>query len=307
MTFRPVLIALLAVGILVGCGSKAPKPLDPNTAPVVTIDRFSKTAGTLFVRNATNGLPQPGNPINFDQAPFITQGLGPDGSYIEYYNFDVQPMTPAPIYVLVKKGESDPVAGQLNIIDVIPGETGYNDFWQVVKVTVPADYQANTVASAQAITKAGYPTETTDMLVNCPLVPNGSTAAMRYGSQNNGLTRGWYRDSLVTYFTFAEHPLTVTPAGEVPVSKIYVCFNTNPEPDNPQSGPPSGFMTEPGSSQTHNVASTLPPNPDYSPLWLVNVYDNADFDQVRDLTTAESANILATGTTTVNCPIVAFR
>jgi hypothetical protein len=69
--------------------------------------------------------------------PFITKGFTPSGQTVEYYNFDVQPTAPAPIWVLFKQGESNPVSGQLNIINVIPGDAGYNDFWQVYKVIVP--------------------------------------------------------------------------------------------------------------------------------------------------------------------------
>jgi hypothetical protein len=310
MALRSVLIVLLAGAIMVGCGESNKtmmKPVDPNTAPKVSVDRFSEMAGHLFVRNPTNMLPEPDSPINFDEAPFITRGLGPDGAFIEYYNFDVMSRTPAPIYVLFRKGEADPVEGQLNVIDVIPGDQGYNDFWQVVKVTVPADYKANVVTSLDAITTAAYPMEKTRTLVNCPVVPDGSTAAQRYGDESSGLTRGWYKGMVVTYFSFMEKALATTDTGQVPVSPIYVCFNINPDPEIPGSGPPSGFMTEPESDQTHNVAATLPPESDYSPLWLVNVYDNADFGVVSDLSTAESAHQVASGIATVNCPIVAYR
>ena len=47
----------------------------------------------------------------------------------------------------------------------------------------------------------------------------------------------------------------------------------------------------------------LPSDSAYSPLWLVNVYDNADFDSVSNLQSAQEANILDTGVATVNCPI----
>jgi hypothetical protein len=65
----------------------------------------------------------------------VTTGLGPHGEVVTYYNFEVQSTTPAPICVLFRKGDDKPVAGQLNIVDVIPGDTGYNDFWQVTKTS----------------------------------------------------------------------------------------------------------------------------------------------------------------------------
>lgn len=39
-------------------------------------------------------------------------------------------------------------------------------------------------------------------------------------------------------------------------------------------------------------------------MWLVSVYDNADFPSVRDLDTVSKAKLLASGVAIVNCPIV---
>ena len=144
--------------------------VDPDTAAKASIDRFSIEAGHLFVRDESNGLPEANEPIDFDQAPFITKGLGPKGGPISYYNFDVQLTEPAPIFVLFREGESSPVEGQMNIIDDIPGEADYNDFWEVQKVTVPAGYIANTITSFSQISEGEYPIEETTILVNCPVV-----------------------------------------------------------------------------------------------------------------------------------------
>jgi len=277
-------------------------PKNPDTAPTASIDRFSARAGKLMVRSATNGLPGPNEPVDFDRGPFVTQGLGPDGTPVRYYNFDVQSTTPAPIYVLFREGAEKPVTGQLNIVDVVPGDDGYNDFWQVVKVTVPRDYVANTVASLAEIREAGWQMETTTKLVNCPIVPRGSTARMRLGGGSAELQRGWYRGQVVYYFSFEERALRASAAGTVPLSPIYVTFKINP--DQRGGGPASGFVTERGSKQTHNVIQTLPSDDGYSPLWLVNVYDNADFAMVRDLASVGRARILATAVAFVNCPVV---
>ncbi|MEZ5016192.1 MAG: hypothetical protein R2800_04015 [Flavipsychrobacter sp.] len=275
---------------------------DPNTAEVVSVDRFSSSAGMLFVRDANNGLPAANAAINFDMAPFITKGLGPNGMKVEYYNFDVMPTTPAPIYVLFKDGATAPVDGQLNIINVIPGDAGYNDFWQVVKVTVPDNYVANSVTSYSEILNKGYTTTTTDMLVNCPVVPKGSTASKKFGGGSSALVRGWYKDKVVYYFSFEEKALK---GNAVPLSPIYVTFNINP--DMTGGGPGSGFVTEMGSDQTHNVIATVPADAGYSPLWSVNVYDNADFNSVSNLSTAQALTLKGTGVATVNCPVVSVQ
>lgn len=277
---------------------------DPTAAEKATIDRFSDNAGTLMQRSSNSDLPGENEPINFDAAPFITKSLGPDGQKVEYYNFDVQPLTPAPIYVLFKEGEEDPVSGQLNIINVIPGDEGYNDFWLMTKVTVPNDYVANAYTSYQDLVDANLTIEPTTTLVNCPVVPEGSTASKRYGTESSNLHQGWYKGKIAVYFTFEEKALSTTQTGTVPLSPIYVTFNINPDDMDSNSGPPSGFVTETGTEQTHNVIATIPTDDTYSPLWIVNVFDNADFENVSNLSTAEAANILAEGVMNVNCPVV---
>jgi hypothetical protein len=299
------LLAMLGVLGALGCSSNDDKgagsasALDPDTAPAVEVDRFSDAAGMLQVRSKSPSLPAAGKAVDFDSGPFITSGLGPDGGRVRYYNFDVQPTQPAPIYAFFHAGETAPIAGQLNVVDVIPGEPGYNDFWQVMKVTVPADYVANSATSLAEIQAAHYPVESTDSLVNCPVVPEGSTAKLRLGGTSPELTRGWYRDQVVYYFNFDERSLT---GSKVPVAPIYVSFNINPNLDG--GGPPSGFKMESGSAQTHNVLSALPSNDGYSPLWGVDPYDNTDFDAVTNLATVKQANVLANDVANVNCPVV---
>jgi hypothetical protein len=295
-----VLFAFATLAAASGVAQAAPKPVDPDKALVAEVDRFSKAAAHLQLRTATNHIPGPNKPVDFDTGPFITQGFSPStGKPVRYYNFDVQPIAPAPVYVLYRDGDDKPVAGQLDIIDTLPGETGYNDFRQVWKVTVPKDYVANTIVDAKALTAAGYKSEQTPALRNMPVVPDKSTAKQRLNGESAVLQSAWYQGHVAKFFSFAEAPLS---GANVPVSPIYVTFNTNP--GTPDGGPGSGFKAEPNSKQTHNVPATLPGDAGYSPLWLVAVYDNADFGSVKDLATALKAKVLAAGVATVNCPIV---
>jgi hypothetical protein len=292
---------------LVACGKNSTTgptfvAKDPSTAPKAAVDRFSQAAGHLQVRTATNGLPAANASVNFDQGVFITHGFAPDGGHVTYYNFDTHVLAPAPIYVLIRQGETTPVAGQMNIIDVLPGDPGYNDFWQVIDVTVPANYVANAITSVKEIVDAKYALKPTTTVVNCPVVPEGSTANLRVGGEDAGLMHGWYRGEVVAYFTFGEAPITTTAQGQVPTSSLIVAFNINP--GLPNGGPPSGFKTESGTLQTHNVAFTLPGQVGYSPLWAVSIYDNADFANVKDAATGGMAKILVQSAALVNCPIV---
>jgi len=278
--------------------------MDPMKSEHAPIDRFGSTAH-LQMRDDMNHLPGPNEPVDFDKPPFVTTGLGPHRETVMYYNFDVQSTTPAPIYVLYRKGEMEPVGGQLNIVDVVPGDPGYNDFWQIDKVTVPSDYLANSIGSLQAIKEAGSVIEQTNTLVNCPIVAAGSTAKHRLSGSDTGLHMGWYRNKIVVYFNFSEAPLMVDAAGEVPVSPIYVAFNVNP--DKPNGGPASGFKMKMGSPQTHNVLATLPGDMEYSPLWLVTAYDEMEFGKVMDLSSAMGAMAVARGIATVNCPVFSVK
>jgi hypothetical protein len=279
---------------------------NPDAAQLAPVDRFADAFAHLFKRSANPSLPAANAPIDCDQGPFVTHGLGPNGERIAYYNFDVLPTAPAPIYVFFVDGSSTELTAQLHVVDVVPGSPGYNDFWQVTKVTVPATYVPNSVTSAAEIQASGFPTTPTNMLVNCPIVPAGSTAKLRYGSQeSSALVRGWYRDQIVTYFSFSEHPLTAgVPGGAVPTAPIYVTFNINPAQSDPMSGPASGFKTEPSSMQTHNVASVLPEAPSYSPLWMVIAYDNASFASATNIASVEQAPVVVSNAGLVNCPIV---
>jgi hypothetical protein len=294
---------LLAAASLIAGGATAQAataPVDPDKAPIAAVDRFSDKAAHLQLRTPDNHIPGPNQPVDFDSGPFITQGLSPTtGKPVRYYNFDVQTTTPAPVYVLYREGEDKPVAGQLDIIDTLPGEKGYNDFRRVWKVTVPKDYVPNTIVDAGALKEAGYKLEQTPVLRNMPVVPDKSTAKMRLKGESADLKRAWYQGQVVKFFSFDEAPLS---GSNVPLSPIYVTFNINP--DRPNGGPGSGFKAEPNSEQTHNVPATLPGDAAYSPLWLVAVYDNADWPEVKDLKTALKAKVLAPAAATVNCPIV---
>lgn len=270
---------------------------DINTATKVSVDRFSSAAAHLMVRTADNGLPAANAPINMDQIPFITQGLDKNGTSVAYYNFDVQSTTPAPIYAFFKKGSSTPVDGQHNVINTIPGDAGYNDFWLVNKVMVPDDYVANSITSVDAILKSGYAIVPTTDVVNCPVVPFGSTAKRsKTAGTGSNLIVCWYKDQAAAYFNFDEAPIATNATNQVPVSPIYVMFNDNAK------GPSSGFKTTNG-TQTHNVIATSPGDASYSPLWSVQVIDNAKFDMVTNLQTAISAGSMSAGAN-VNCPVV---
>jgi len=296
-------IALMLTGILVvtsSCGAQAAlQPMDPAHAPVAAVDRFSDKAGTLLRRSTDKRLPAPNEPIDFDTAPLDTLGLSPTGEPVLYYHLDVQSTTPAPVYVLYREGENSPVQNQLDIIDTLPGEKGYNDFRQIWKVWVPSDYVANTITDASTLLQAGYKTEKTDELLNMPVVPDKSHARARLNGGNPQLQDAWYRGQVAKFLLFDEAPLSVS-GDKVPVSPIYDGFTINPG----QPGGEMDFCTDPNSKQTHNVVATVPGDKAYSPLWLRIVYDSAACASVHNLDTALKAKVVPAKVLMVNCPIV---
>jgi len=285
-----------------GSGSAELQPKDPDQAPIATVDRFSDAAGTLLKRSADNHLPGPNEPIDFDTPPFNVWGLSPAGEPALYYHLDVKSTTPVPVYILYREGEDMPVQEQLDIIDTLPGEQGYNDFRQVWKVWVPKDYVANTITDASMLQQAGYKIEKTDKLLNMAVVPDKSRARVRFNGGHPELQRAWYRGQVAKFFLFDEARLSVS-GDKVPVSPIYDGFTINPG----QPGGEKEFCTDPNSTQTHNVVATMPGDKAYSPLWLRVVYDSAACASVHNLETALQAKKVAANVLFINCPMVSVK
>jgi hypothetical protein len=244
------------------------------------IDRFSDAAAHLMQRSKNAALPAPGAPIDLEQPPFITQGLAPDGTVVRYYNFDVQPARPATLWRLMRDGHA---IG--DVVDALPGDATYSDFWRIAVVDVPAGVTVTSAADIRAHHLSIAPDPT---ILDCPIVPPGTTA------RGATAVELWYRGTRVTCLRFAP-PLVATSDGAVPTSPIYVTFHG--------AGPPSGFQTA-GPTQTHNVVLSVPGDTDYSPLWAVHIYDRAAFDRVHDAASAEAAPVVDPHGPLVNCPIV---
>ncbi|MEO5950954.1 MAG: hypothetical protein ABIQ44_00625, partial [Chloroflexia bacterium] len=107
----------------------------------------------------------------------------------------------APIYAFITgfDAQSNPqfVAGQHNIIDVLPGMAGYTAFWDVNLVEVPAGYVANTITSRAQVLASGYKIVDPGILVNCPVVRTddtitGNTGNAVVGMPHTGNSNGSY-------------------------------------------------------------------------------------------------------------------
>lgn len=140
-----------------------------------------------------------------------------DGEKIAYYDLGSNSVlatedtvATAPVWPLITgfDGEGNPqfVDGQHNIFDTVPGDPDYTDLWAVTFVTVPEDYEPDTIRSLFEIEASGYPIESAGMLRNCPIVPEGT--ALEGGEE---LHQGWVDGQPVSYFDFGVSAATIAP------------------------------------------------------------------------------------------------
>lgn len=216
------------------------------------------------------------------------------GREVRYYDFgtrsplvDGEVLT-APIYAFVYgmngDGSPDFVPDQHNVVDVAPGEEGYSDLWRVNLVTVPADYEANSVKSVGEIMGNEYPVTPTENLVNCPVVPANSVLEVQ-----DGLVKGWYDGEPIYYFDFGSNPVTTAP--------IYVFITGMNDQGNPQ------FVED-----QRNVIDVAPFDEGYSAFWRVNFvtvsgdYTANSFTSLDDI--LDNDLPITRTDIVVNCPVV---
>jgi hypothetical protein len=217
------------------------------------------------------------------------------GRAVEYYDFGANTplagdtgVASAPIFVFIHgmnaDGSPDFVEGQHNVVDVVPGEPGYSDLWLVTLVTVPEDYVPDSITSLQEIEDAGYETTATDIFVNCPIVPEGST--LEGGKQ---LVQGWHDGEEVYYPDFGANPPAVAP-----IWVLIHGMNADGTPD---------FV-----EGQHNIIDTMPGDTDYTAFWRVNLVTVPGDYEANSLRSA--ADVLSAGyeinqtDMVVNCPVV---
>jgi len=217
------------------------------------------------------------------------------GQPVTYYDFGMN--TPfaandmvqtSPIYVLITGMDMDGnpvfVAGQHNIVDDLPGDSDYSDLWNVTLVTVPMGYVPDSIRSFQEIENAGFDMTTTDLFVNCPIVPAGSTLA-----SGKTLVQGWFRGQPVYYPDYGLNPPEVAP--------IYALITGMDAQGNPM------FV-----DGQKNIIDVKPGDMGYSAFWDVQLVTVPSGYLANTLKSA--ADVMASGYPMadpgllVNCPVV---
>ena len=194
----------------------------------------------------------------------------------------------APIWAFITgmgaDGTPNFVDGQHNVVDVVLGDAGYSDLWEVHLVTVPDGYEPDSITSKGELDAAGLEMTKPGLFVNCPVVPAGSSLA-----NHEMLTAGWYRGANVYYPDFGPNPPAAIP--------IWAFITGMDASGNPQ------FV-----AGQRNVIDSRPGDPGYSAFWRVNLVQVPDGYMANTLKSA--ADVVASGyeiTQTdlmVNCPVV---
>jgi hypothetical protein len=203
------------------------------------------------------------------------------GNRVEYLDLGPVKLAPGndvdPIWVV-----TNGTAAQRNILDTVPGDpAGYTPLWQVTKVTWKSGVRARTLTSAKAVAKAaakGWVTvETTDTVVNCPVL-----------GFDQPITHGFIKGEPIGYYDLG--PLKLAPGNDI--DPIWVVTN--------------------GTADQANILDNAPPAADYTPLWAVVKVTWKDGVTPTTLKSAAAVDAavaagnvtLSTTDVVVNCPIV---
>jgi len=155
----------------------------------------------------------------------------------------------------------------------LPGDTGYSDLWQIIFVTVPSSYVANTIMDVTTLLAFSSNT-TKGPTVNCPVVPIGSS----FASTGPNITLGWYKNQTINYFDFGPSVSYTIP--------IYVFPNV---------------------SGQNNIIDQVPGDPGYSAFWNAVEYTAPSgyvantYKSQAEVNAAALASV--TGPQAINCPV----
>lgn len=204
-----VLLVLLGGGTLPAAIDSSTPPAYPGAeAPLLEVDRFSDTAATLLRRSAHPGLPAPNQAIDLDSPIFAIPVEGPGGRRLQCYDLDLRPADASRLYVFYDDAGNYKL-GQFPVVDAAPGDPGYSDLWDVWKVTVPGGFRINSIRDRAAVEKlladpaSGYTASRTGVLVNGPIVPEGSRASLKAGGGGRtSLLYLWYKGRRAPYLYF---------------------------------------------------------------------------------------------------------
>lgn len=233
-----------------------------------------------------------------DLGPQFAQAFAPAagwyrGRTIHYYDFGPQAVTISPMFLVVTgfgpDGRPELVPGQRPIFSSIPGIAGYSAIWQVHYVVVGPWYRANQLRDGRTAIQWALAGRARlvipGFLVNCPVVPSGSSLAD--DPDRRAIETGWYKGQEVAFFDFGRSSAEPAP--------IHV-FVTGFDGEEPR------FVRAQG-----NIIDVVPEgDARYRDLWEVVftvVPESYEPQTVRDLATATRFPQRRPGMVR-NCPVI---
>jgi hypothetical protein len=218
------------------------------------------------------------------------------GQEVRYYDFGMNTalaggntVQTAPLYVFIRgmnaDGTPDFLPGQHNISDVVPGEEGYSDLWEIMLVQPPEDYEPDSIRSKADLDAAGFDVQPAGLFVNCPFVEAGTM--LENGEE---LVQGWHDGEEVFYPDFGPND---------PIALPIWAFVTGFDGDTPL------FVDGQG-----NIIDSVPDDEGYSAFWRANMVMVPEDYEANSIQSAEDA--LAAGfeivetDILVNCPVIEF-
>jgi hypothetical protein len=129
-----------------------------------------------------------------------------DGQMVGYIDFgtNTRPdrngnVIVAPIWAFVSGFDEDGtprmIEGHRTVLDVVPGDAGYSDLWDVQFVVVPEGYDSESIHSLADLEASGLDVVPSGMLVNCPIVSGDATI-----ESGHSIRATWYREETKYYF-----------------------------------------------------------------------------------------------------------
>jgi hypothetical protein len=189
MIRRTSLWVWLPAVLVAGCGDPNVDE-DEGTVPLTEIPH--DRTGTIPVRGGFVD----GKPVElYRMGTFVP---GTSGWFPSYDTFPGMPVGEMFVWIN-EKGELRIDQDQRPVIDSLPQQAGYSDFFELVAVTAPDDYSANDIKSRATLLRADFPLQHSGRIVNCPVSGPDAKLEKPAGKPTGEfpLVKLWYRKKTV--------------------------------------------------------------------------------------------------------------
>jgi hypothetical protein len=183
---------------------------------------------------------------------------------VRFVTAGLTPLTLSGMYVLIRgydpKGGPLLLARHKQILDSVPGMSGYSSLRLVHFVEVPADLPVDSVKSVQDVMKRAIRLRTPGMIVNAPVVPLDAKSPVY------PIVPAWHEGILVGYLDIGPMPIRT--------GSVYQCIRGIEKTT-------GKIVPVPGQKL---IFDALPSHPSYSPIWrlhYVRVPDDFEADSLH--------------------------